>query len=100
MRTLADLAAQQGVRTHSYLNAKHHLVDGFPAPIGSAGARVRLYDAEQVNAFLAGQPVPSLPIEDDHQDLLDRREARRRSASPRAPGTSTRPPTRSSRNTG
>ncbi|MEU2346607.1 hypothetical protein ABZ601_30800 [Streptomyces sp. NPDC012842] len=74
VRTLADLAAQQGVRTHSYLNAKYHLVDGFPAPISSAGSRTRLYDGEQVDAFLAGQPVPSLPTEDDAQDLLDRRE--------------------------
>ncbi len=74
VRTLADLAAQQGVGTHSYLIAKRHLVDGFPAPISSAGSRTRLYGGEQVDAFLAGQPVPDLPTEDDHQDLLDRRE--------------------------
>ncbi|MEV5162842.1 DUF6292 family protein [Streptomyces sp. NPDC053728] len=73
-RTLADLAAQQGVRLQSYLNAKRHLVDGFPAPISSAGSRTRLYDGEQVDAFLAGAPVPSLPTEDNDQDLLDRRE--------------------------
>ncbi|MEU9263684.1 MULTISPECIES: DUF6292 family protein [Streptomyces] len=74
VRTLADLAAQQGVRTHSYLTANRHLVDGFPAPISSAGSRTRLYDGEQVDAFLAGHPIPPLPTEDHDQDLLDRRE--------------------------
>ncbi|MFE6189146.1 hypothetical protein ACFQ6U_32455 [Streptomyces sp. NPDC056465] len=74
VRTLADLAAQQGVRLHTYLTANRHLVDGFPAPISSAGSRNRLYDGEQVDAFLTGRPVPPLPTEDDDQDLLDRRE--------------------------
>ncbi|MFC8645703.1 DUF6292 family protein [[Kitasatospora] papulosa] len=73
-RTLDDLATQQGLRLQSYINTKQHLADGFPAPISSAGSRTRLYDGEQVDAFLAGQPVPALPTEDDHQDLLDRRE--------------------------
>ncbi|MFI8008255.1 DUF6292 family protein [Streptomyces sp. NPDC086010] len=74
VRTLADLATGQGVRPHTYINAKHHLADGFPAPISSAGSRTRLYDARQVDAYLAGQPIPPLPTEDDDQDLLDRRE--------------------------
>ncbi|WP_331720706.1 DUF6292 family protein [Streptomyces sp. NBC_01174] len=74
VRTLADLATQQGVQLHSYLNAKQHLAPGFPTPISSAGARNRLYDSEQVDAFLAGQPIPTLPTKDDDQDLLDRRE--------------------------
>ncbi|MCY1649390.1 hypothetical protein OVA19_00955 [Streptomyces sp. SL203] len=73
-RTLDDLATQQGLRLQSYINTKQHLADDFPAPISSAGSRTRLYDGEQVDAFLAGQPVPALPTEDDHQDLLDRRE--------------------------
>ncbi|WP_327436501.1 DUF6292 family protein (plasmid) [Streptomyces sp. NBC_01201] len=73
-RTLDDLATQQGVRLQSYINTKQHLADGFPAPISSAGSRTRLYDGEQIDAFLAGQPVPALPTQDDHQDLLDRRE--------------------------
>nr|WSS73248.1 DUF6292 family protein [Streptomyces sp. NBC_01175] len=75
VRTLADLAAQQGVQTHSYITAKQHLVPGFPPPISSVGSRTRLYDGEQVDAFLAGQPLPPLPTEDDDQDLLDRRES-------------------------
>ncbi|ORT54186.1 DUF6292 family protein [Streptomyces sp. CB03238] len=74
VRTLADLAQQQGVQLQTYLNAKRHAAEGFPAPISSKGARTKLYDAEQVDAYLAGAPVPPLPDENDDQDLLDRRE--------------------------
>jgi len=74
VRTLADLAAQQGMQLSSYLNAKPYRVAGFPTPISSVGARNRLYDNEQVDAFLAGRPIPTLPTEDDSEDLLDRRE--------------------------
>ncbi|QNP67955.1 hypothetical protein [Streptomyces genisteinicus] len=73
VRTLADLAAQQGVRLQSYLNSGPHKQAGFPAPITEG--RTRLYDGEQVDAYLAGRPVPALPDVDDDQDLLDRREA-------------------------
>ncbi|WP_328698568.1 DUF6292 family protein [Streptomyces sp. NBC_00342] len=72
VRTLADLAEQQGVRLQSYFNAKPHTAEGFPDPISSA--RVLLYDGEQVDAYLMGRPVPPLPERDDGQDLLDRRE--------------------------
>ncbi|MFJ2438836.1 DUF6292 family protein [Streptomyces anulatus] len=80
VRTLADLAAQQGVQPQTYLNAGHHKVAGHPKPISSPGARTLLYDGEQVDAYLAGKPVPPLPAPDDEQhqddgDLLDRREA-------------------------
>ncbi|GGZ29433.1 DUF6292 family protein [Streptomyces nitrosporeus] len=80
VRTLADLAAQQGVQLQSYLNAGHHKKAGHPAPISSKGARTLLYDADQVGAYLTGRPVPPLRSEDDDQDhddddLLDRREA-------------------------
>ncbi|MFE1521338.1 hypothetical protein ACFW9I_31645 [[Kitasatospora] papulosa] len=74
VRTIADLAAQQGVQVQSYLNTQPHLAPGFPAPVSSAGSRTRLYDGEQVDAYLTGKPVPPLPAEDDDQDLLDRRE--------------------------
>ena len=47
--------------------------EGFPAPL-SAG-RTRLYDGEQVDAYLAGHPVPALPTADADDDLLDRQEA-------------------------
>ncbi|MFJ8982557.1 DUF6292 family protein [Streptomyces sp. NPDC102282] len=80
VRTLADLAAQQGIQLQSYLNAGHHKAAGFPPPVSSDGARTLLYDAEQVDAHLTGAPVPLLRSEDEDQDhddddLLDRREA-------------------------
>ncbi|MFE7056901.1 DUF6292 family protein [Streptomyces californicus] len=76
VRTLADLAAQQGVGIDHYTRLKPYQAPGFPAPISSEGSRTRLYDGEQVDAYLQGKPVPPLPqpeVEDD-SDLLDRRE--------------------------
>ncbi|MFJ7062639.1 DUF6292 family protein [Streptomyces microflavus] len=80
VRTLADLAAQQGIQLQSYLNTAPHKSAGFPQPISSPGARSLLYDGEQVDAYLTGRPIPPLRSEDDDQDhddddLLDRREA-------------------------
>ncbi|MEU7032028.1 hypothetical protein AB0A60_35685, partial [Streptomyces sp. NPDC046275] len=75
VRTIAELAQQQGVSMSKYEKDKPYLAEGFPKPISSAGSRFRLYDAEQVDAYLTGRPVPALPDEDDDQDLLDRREA-------------------------
>ncbi|MFH8886770.1 DUF6292 family protein [Streptomyces californicus] len=80
VRTLADLAAQQGVGLQSYLNAAPHKKAGHPAPVSSEGARSLLYDGEQVDAYLTGRPVPPIRTEGDDQeheddDLLDRREA-------------------------
>lgn len=80
VRTLADLAAQQGLELQSYLNAAPHKKAGHPAPVSSKGARSLLYDGEQVDAYLTGRPVPPIRSEDDDQDhddddLLDRREA-------------------------
>ncbi|WLQ53919.1 DUF6292 family protein (plasmid) [Streptomyces poriferorum] len=80
MRTLADLAAQQGIRPQTFLNRAAHKQTGHPAPISSEGSRTLLFDGEQVDAYLAGRPVPPLRSEDDDQDhddedLLDRREA-------------------------
>ncbi|MEU8701676.1 DUF6292 family protein [Streptomyces sp. NPDC048680] len=73
-RTLADLAAHQGLRTERYLKLKPYEAAGFPPPVSSAKARTRLYDAEQVDAYLQGKPVPPLPDQDDDDDLLDRQE--------------------------
>ncbi|MFJ8870602.1 hypothetical protein ACIRD6_33225 [Streptomyces sp. NPDC102473] len=80
VRTLADLAAQQGIRPQTFLNRAAHKRAGHPAPISSESARTLLFDGEQVDAYLTGAPVPSLRSEDDDQDhddddLLDRREA-------------------------
>ncbi|MET8571897.1 hypothetical protein [Streptomyces sp. NPDC004783] len=72
VRTLADIAAQQGIAEQTLLNARRHQAPGFPAPLGAG--RTRLYDGEQVDAYLAGRPIPELPTDDD-QDLLDRQEA-------------------------
>ncbi|MCD9904344.1 hypothetical protein LUR56_38470 [Streptomyces sp. MT29] len=61
VRTLADLAAQQGVGIDHYTRLKPYTAEGFPAPVSSEGARTRLYDGEQVDAYLLGKPVPPLP---------------------------------------
>ncbi|MGW3361037.1 DUF6292 family protein [Streptomyces bungoensis] len=73
VRTLADIAAQQGIAVQTLLNSGRHLAEGFPAPLNAG--RTRLYDGEQVDAYLAGLPVPALPATDDDEDLLDRQEA-------------------------
>ncbi|MFF8035990.1 DUF6292 family protein [Streptomyces sp. NPDC016626] len=73
VRTLADIAAQQGIAVQTLINSGRLKAEGFPAPL-SAG-RTRLYDGEQVDAYLAGRPVPALPTPDDDDDLLDRQEA-------------------------
>ncbi|MFI2471537.1 DUF6292 family protein [Streptomyces globisporus] len=80
VRTLADLAAQQGVELQTFLNQAVHKRAGYPAPISSPGARALLFDGEQVDAYLTGRPAPLLRSEGDDQeheddDLLDRREA-------------------------
>ncbi|MEU3976761.1 hypothetical protein [Streptomyces bacillaris] len=74
VRTLADLAAQQGVGIDQYTRLKPYQADGFPAPVSSQGAHKRLYDGEQVDAYLLGKPVPPLPEGEDDSDLLDRHE--------------------------
>ncbi|MEV5249847.1 DUF6292 family protein [Streptomyces werraensis] len=73
VRTLADIAAQQGIAVQTLLNSGQHQAEEFPPPLGAG--RTRLYDGEQVDAYLAGRPVPALPDADDDQDLLDRQEA-------------------------
>lgn len=74
VRTLADLAAQQGLGIDRYSRLKAYEAPGFPAPVSSQGSRTRLYDGEQVDAYLLGKPVPPLPDSEDDADLLDRRE--------------------------
>ncbi|MFE7141261.1 DUF6292 family protein [Streptomyces sp. NPDC057644] len=80
VRTLADLAAQQGIELQTLQNRAAHKSAGHPAPVSSPGSRALLFDGEQVDAYLSGRPVPPLRSEDDDQehdddDLLDRREA-------------------------
>ncbi|MFF3864001.1 hypothetical protein [Streptomyces sp. NPDC002209] len=59
----------------TFRNRKLYAVEGHPAPVSSPGARVLLWDGEQVAAFREGRPVPALPDEGDGEDLLDRNEA-------------------------
>ncbi|MER5818851.1 DUF6292 family protein [Streptomyces californicus] len=74
VRTLADLAAQQGVGIDQYTRIKPYQAPGFPAPVSSEGARTQLYDGDQVDAYLQGKPIPPLPDGENDSDLLDRRE--------------------------
>ncbi|MFW3470001.1 hypothetical protein [Streptomyces microflavus] len=92
VRTLADLAAQQGLSPQRYRKVKPYEAAGFPPRISSAKARTRLYDGDQVDAYLLGKPVPALPDHDDDNDLLDRQEAAAELGVSPAPGTSTRAP--------
>ncbi|MGW6290799.1 hypothetical protein [Streptomyces sp. NPDC055107] len=71
---MADLAGQQGLGIDRYSRLKAYEAPGFPAPVSSQGSRTRLYDGEQVDAYLLGKPVPPLPDGEDDADLLDRRE--------------------------
>lgn len=74
-RTLADLAAAEGVAFSTYKKKQLHRRKKHPEPISSPTARVLLYDGAQVDAFRAGEPVPPLPARDDPDDLLDQHEA-------------------------
>ncbi|MEU6688425.1 hypothetical protein [Streptomyces sp. NPDC046832] len=73
VRTLADIAAQQGIAVQTLINSGRLRAEGFPA--GLSAGRTRLYDGEQVDAYFAGRPVPSPPMVDDDEDLLGRQEA-------------------------
>ncbi|MER7484301.1 hypothetical protein ABTX60_42980 [Streptomyces sp. NPDC126510] len=69
VRTLADIAVQQGIAVPTLLSSGRLQAEGFPAPL-SAG-RTRLYDGEQVDAYFAGRPVPELSAADDEENLDD-----------------------------
>lgn len=75
VRTREQLARDMGIPKGTFANKKPYDVDGFPARISSAGARVLLWDGEQTAAYLAGTPVPELPAPGGPGDLLDRQEA-------------------------
>lgn len=76
-RTMADLAKARGVSLGTFRNTKPHTAAGHPAPISSTGARVLLWDGEQVDAFYDPdiEEIPGLPAQDSDEDLLDRNEA-------------------------
>src|SRR5690606_19640210 len=66
VRTLADIAAQQGIAVQTLLSSGRLQTEGFPPPVSTG--RTRLYDGEQIDAYLAGRPVPALPTADDDED--------------------------------
>ncbi|MDP9954343.1 MULTISPECIES: hypothetical protein [Streptomyces] len=97
MRTLADLAAQQGIELQTFLNRASHKEAGYPAPVSSPGAQALLFDGEQIDAYLTGRPVPPLRAEEDvqeHEAMTSWTAARPppSSASSRTPGASTNVP--------
>ncbi|MFE6849031.1 hypothetical protein [Streptomyces sp. NPDC057686] len=49
--------------------------EGFPAPVTLSSGRTLLWDEEQVEAFVAGAPVPAIEGPESGEDLLDRHEA-------------------------
>ncbi|GHD29630.1 hypothetical protein [Streptomyces galbus] len=59
VRTLADIAAQQGITVPTLLSSRRLQAEGFPAPL-SAG-RTRLYDGEQVDAYSPDAPSRRCP---------------------------------------
>ncbi|MFD4376842.1 hypothetical protein [Streptomyces sp. NPDC058486] len=75
VRTREMLARQMGIAMGTLRNKKPYSGPGFPASVSSAGARTLLWDGDQVDAFLAGDPVPALPPAEGPDVLLDRQEA-------------------------
>lgn len=75
VRTLTEVATAAGVSVRTLRNEQRHRREGHPGPISSPTARVLLYDAEQLDAFNAGRPLPELPDTDSPDDLLDHHEA-------------------------
>jgi hypothetical protein len=78
--TDADVAAAHGhpsVRAAKRAGLFTHPT--LPAPINQRGGQERankpLWDADQINAHAAGDPIPALPDARDPDDLLDAREA-------------------------
>lgn len=71
----AAVAALRGMAKATFENRRRLGLDNdFPPPINS-GARRLLWDQAQINAHLAGGPVPQLPTGEHPQDLLSAPEA-------------------------
>ncbi|MET9669604.1 hypothetical protein ABZY19_30265 [Streptomyces sp. NPDC006475] len=67
----ADIAKRKGLKALPRGAAQQ-----LPAPVSRPGARTLIWDAEQIDAYLADEQLPELPIEESDEDLLDREEAR------------------------
>ncbi|MFF3466941.1 DNA-binding protein [Streptomyces sp. NPDC002619] len=77
VRSEAEVAEAMGVPLHSW---RRKVRDGFEEQVTRVNAdegRIRLYDAEQVTAYVGGRPIPPLPtVGVEHpDDLLTDREA-------------------------
>lgn len=70
-----DVAKAMGVGWATFRTVQPYTAEGFPAPVSSDGARVLLWDREQIDAHVEGRPLPALPAGDAEGDLLDRQEA-------------------------
>lgn len=70
-----DVAEAMGIGWATFRTVKPYTAKDFPAPVSSDGARVLLWDRAQIEAHVAGRPLPALPDGVDDCDLLDRQEA-------------------------
>lgn len=78
-RPVLDLRGLAAVHGLSVRTARHRSVwmqVGHPAPVqAKAGRWPPLWDAQQVQSFVLGDPVPALPDQPHPEDLLNSREA-------------------------
>ncbi|MFI5673005.1 DNA-binding protein [Streptomyces sp. NPDC051704] len=72
--TLDDIAARAGVSLSTWRRQHHAAFTAAVQPLPGS-TRPLLYDAAQVDAHLAGTPIPPLPQEPHGQDLLTDAEA-------------------------
>lgn len=71
---LADVAQLAGVSPATWRRRHHGAFTAAVQPLPGS-ERPTIYDAAQVHAHLAGEPLPSLPIEPAAEDLLTDQEA-------------------------
>lgn len=78
-RPVLDASGLAAVHGLSVRTARHRgiwLQAGHPAPVqAKAGRWPPLWDAQQVQSFVRGDPVPELPQQPHPEDLLNSREA-------------------------
>jgi len=70
------VGAAHGLSETAAVRSRPWASPGHPQPVNRPGGRKGgLWDQEQVHAYVAGDPVPSLPTEPHPDDLLDASEA-------------------------
>ncbi|QUC63804.1 DNA-binding protein (plasmid) [Streptomyces sp. A2-16] len=71
----ADIAAEAGMELHTW-RRRHGADFRSRVPVTNPGERLRLYDAAQARAYVAGQPIPPTPPagEPHPDDLLSTEE--------------------------